>query len=279
MDAVDYARNANQSFALPDICLRIRKMLDDGNSSIDDLADLIGLDPSLTSKLLKLANSALFRFPSQVDSLSKALNIIGGEAMYNLLMAETARTAFEHFSSDAIDLHRFWLQSIYAGLVAKHLAKIKRIRGTERFFLLGLLHNLGELVVAYQSPEQARACQDYSQSVSPWKKQQQHLGFTYAQCSSALLQLWQLPTQLYLPVDKIHDENRALKSKEIGILFTAVRVTMALVEEQLYSVNQLVNPLVLEGLKLDEQDVLSGIKFVRMEADHFLSIMNPGMRR
>jgi HD-like signal output (HDOD) protein len=131
---IDIARVASQSFALPDICLRIRSMLDDGKSNLEDISRFIALDPSLSSKLLKLANSPLFRFESQIDSLAKAINIIGGEALYNLIMAETASSAFEHFSSDVIDFKRFWLQSIYGALVAKHLAKMVKTRGSERFF-------------------------------------------------------------------------------------------------------------------------------------------------
>jgi HD-like signal output (HDOD) protein len=115
--------------------VRIPSILDDGKSDLEDISRFIKLDPSLSSKLLRLANSPLFRFESQIDSLAKAINIIGGEALYNLVMAETASSIFEHFSSDVIDLRKFWLQSIYAALVAKHLAKIVNMTGSERFFI------------------------------------------------------------------------------------------------------------------------------------------------
>jgi HD-like signal output (HDOD) protein len=78
-------------------------MLDDGRSDFEDISQLIALAPSLSSKLLKLANSPLFRFESQIDSLTKAVNIIGGEALYNLFIAETASSAFEHTSRDVIN--------------------------------------------------------------------------------------------------------------------------------------------------------------------------------
>ena len=186
----DLARTATQSFTLPEICLRIREMLDDRTSGMDEIGELILLDPSLSSKLLKLANSPLFRFESQIDSISKAVSVIGGEALYNLVMAETASSAFEHFSSDVIDLKRFWLQSVYCGLIAKHLAKIARHRGSERFFLVGLLHNIGELIVAVQAPEMAIECNAYDENTTPWKLQNQILGFHYAQCSADLLSEW-----------------------------------------------------------------------------------------
>ena len=271
----DVARVASQSFVLPDICVRIRSMLDDDNASLDEIGDLIALDPSLSSKLLKLANSSLFRFESQIDTLSKAISVIGGEALYNLVMAETASSAFEHFSSDVIDLNRFWLQSVYAGLVAKHLAKIAKVRGSERFFVLGLLHNIGELLVAVQAPQLAIESSKFDEKISPWKRQQQVLGFDYASCSAELMQFWRLPSQLYIPVMHIHDENKALKDKETAIIYCAVRASIAMATKGLYSVSQLIPPSVLKSLKLEDYDMNAAVKFANMEADAIISIMQP----
>jgi len=274
---IDIAKAASQSFALPEICVRIRLMLDDDHSDLQDIGRLITLDPSLSSKLLKLANSPLFRFETQVDSLAKAINIIGGEALYNLVMAETTSSAFEHFSSDVINLKRFWLQSIYAALVAKHLAKMVKIRGSDRFFLLGLLHNLGELLVAIQSPDSAIKCCEYDEKITPWKLQQQVLGFNYANCSAKLMQYWHLPSQLYKPVMELHNENKALKNKEVAIIHTAVRASVAMTHDNLYSANQLVTPLVLKYLKIDDLDLKDAIKFAFMEADGVLGVMKPSL--
>ena len=275
----DVAKVATQSFVLPDICVRIRDMLDSDNASTDAIGDLIALDPSLSSKLLKLANSSLFRFESQIDTLSKAINVIGGEALYNLVMAETASSAFEHFSSDVINLKRFWMQSVYAGLVAKHLAKIAKVRGSERFFVLGLLHNIGELLVAVQAPDLAIQCSQFDEKISPWKRQQQVLGCDYATCSAELMQAWRLPSQLYIPVMHIHNENKALSNKEVGIIYCAVRASVAMATDGIYTVNQLIPPLVLSSLKLENYDVNAAVKFALMEADNIITIMQPKTKK
>tara|TARA_R110000868_G_scaffold252885_7_gene509594 strand:- start:301 stop:1152 length:852 start_codon:yes stop_codon:yes gene_type:complete len=275
----DVAKVATQSFVLPDICVRIRDMLDSDNASTDEIGDLIALDPSLSSKLLKLANSSLFRFESQIDTLSKAINVIGGEALYNLVMAETASSAFEHFSSDVINLKRFWLQSVYAGLVAKNLAKIAKVRGSERFFVLGLLHNIGELLVAVQAPDLAIQCSQFDEKISPWKRQQQVLGCDYASCSAELMQVWRLPSQLYIPVMHIHNENKALSDKEVGIIYCAVRASVAMATDGIYTVNQLIPPLVLSSLKLENYDVNAAVKFALMEADNIINIMQPKAKK
>ena len=275
MLVTDYAKNATQSFVLPDICVRIRNMLDDDSSAIDDIADVVSLDPSLTSKLLKLANSPLFRFRSQVDSIAKAVNVIGGEALYNLVMAETASNAFDHFADGDVDLKRFWMQSLYCALVAKHLAKLARIRGSEKFFLLGLLHNIGELVVSSQTPDKAKGCEGFDENISPWKCQKQVLGFTYSDCSAEIMKLWQLPDQLCHMISETHNEEKALQNKEIAILHTAVRVSTAMVNENVYSVPQLISAVVLESTGLDEQQLQDAIRFSELETLKMLSIMNP----
>ena len=251
-------------------------MLDDDNSAIEDIANLVSLDPSMASKLLKLANSPLFRFRSQIDSLTKAVNVIGGEALYNLVMAETASSAFQHFANDEIDLHKFWKQSVLTGLIAKHLAKLSRIRGSERFFLLGLLHNLGELVVAKQDPSQAKLCLAFDEKNSPWKTQKQILGFTFADCTAEILKLWHLPTQLPSPIEFVHDENKALSNKEVAIVFTALRVAAALVNEDIYAPKALINAVVLENAGLDEELLDDAVNYAQMEASKLLAIMYPG---
>lgn len=273
--SLEYATKASSSFSLPDICLRIREMLDDDTTGVEQIGKLVSLDPALSSKLLKLANSPLFRFRSQVDSIAKAINVLGGEALYNLVMAETARDAFEHFSAEGIDLKRFWLQSLYSGLIAKHLAKLSRIRGSERFFLLGLLHNLAELVVMCENPEAASKCVSKEQLKMPWQMQSAILGFTYAQCSSQILQMWQLPTQISLPIGLVHDEDKAVENKEVGVLYTAVRVGFALSQTPQLNHQEIINPSILQSIGLDQEALQDAINFSNKEITNMLAIFNP----
>ncbi|WJG10214.1 HDOD domain-containing protein [Aliiglaciecola sp. LCG003] len=276
MQANDYATKASTSFVLPDICLRIREMLDDHNSDAEDIADLVSLDPSLAAKLLKLANSPLFRFRSQVDNIAKAVNILGGEALYNLVMAETAKDAFQHFSNDNMDLNRFWKQSLYTGLIAKHIAKLLRVRGSERFFLLGLLHNLAELVVTKESPEKALLCLPSETGIAPWALQQKVLGFTYAQCSSQILQMWQLPVQISLPLADIHHEDKALKNKEIAILYCAARLGYGLAFDLGNELMASLSTDILKSAAISDEILQDAVKFSQQEIGKMMTIFNSG---
>ena len=77
MDAYQYATKANGSFALPDACFKIKSLMDDESSTIEDFANVISVDPSLTSRLLQIANSAIYSFPGEISTISRAITIIG----------------------------------------------------------------------------------------------------------------------------------------------------------------------------------------------------------
>ncbi|WP_102797216.1 HDOD domain-containing protein [Bowmanella denitrificans] len=274
MQATELAKYASQSFALPDTCSRIRALLDDVSADSADIAEVIAVDPSLSSKLLKLANSALFRFPAQINSIPKAVGVIGGEALYNLALAETATTAFRHFSSEVIDLRRFWQQSVYCGLLAKHLAKTAKIRASEQYFVMGLLHQYAELVVASKDAALAHECEKYQKDKLPWQHQQALLGFTYAQCSGLILESWHLPEQFCYVINHVHSEIKAKDGKDVAIGHLAVRLALHMVDSR-YKLDSLVSPAALKKLKLEAEDIQDVIKFTRMDAHKLLAIMNP----
>lgn len=220
-----YVAFAAKSFSMPDICLRLRKLIDDPRSNAADIARLICIDPSLTAKVLRLANSSLFRFPSEVESIEKAVNIIGGEALYNLVVAETTNSAFSCFNSELVALDEHWYKSVYCGMVAKSLARHLQLRGSGRFFVMGILLNLSELVVAKCSPQEYLVYRDKESSMPTHERQREHFGFTFSYCSGTILSNWNLPLVIYYPVMNVDDKKKQLIDVDVGLLALASRIT------------------------------------------------------
>jgi HD-like signal output (HDOD) protein len=107
MDVHKYALQANGSFAIPDACFKIKALMEKEDSTIEDFANVISVDPPMTSRLLQIANSAIYSFPGEIDTISRAITIIGAQAIYNMMLVDVAATAFNHFFNQAIDLNRF----------------------------------------------------------------------------------------------------------------------------------------------------------------------------
>ncbi|MDP5135470.1 HDOD domain-containing protein [Rheinheimera baltica] len=275
MKALQYAQNVADLFALPEGYLKVKQLMDSDTASLDEVAEVILLDPILTAKLLKLANSAIYNLPYQVESVSKALLILGKTQVYNLILSIGIASACSNIDSSSIDLERFWEQSVNAALIAKFLAQCCQLKPCDRYYVAGLLHNIGEMVVLHNDATLANQCQNYSAEEKPWQRQQQLLEFTYANCGAELLHLWQLPDSIVAPVALQHSYKFDPKNKPQLVLYLAVRLALANQHPEMYTTKQLVDPFVLELLQLTQQDVIRAIDFCNTEGLFILSVLNP----
>jgi HD-like signal output (HDOD) protein len=275
MKALQYAQNVADLFALPEGYLKVKQLMDSDTASLDEVAEVIMLDPVLTSKLLKLANSAIYNLSYQVETVSKALLVLGKTQVYNLVLSIGIASACSKVDTSAIDLERFWEQSINAALIAKFLAQCCELKPTDRYYVAGLLHNIGEMVVLHHNAQEAHRCQNYTAEDNPWQVQQRELGFTYAQCGAELLHLWQLPDTIVEPVALQHSYNYDQKNKAQLIMHLAVRLALANQHPEMYSTRQLIDPFVLELLQLTQQDIIRAIDFCNTEGLFILSVLNP----
>lgn len=275
MKAADYARQVGDVFVLPDTCLKIKQVIDNKISNLEEIAELIVLDPALASRLLKLANSALYNFPHQIDSVSKAVLLLGETQVYNMVVAYGAADAFAQAPKDVVDLERFWESSIHAALIGKYLGQIIGIKQSEPLYLSGLLHNIGELVVAEVNPEVARHCSQYQHGILPWQQQHKLLGFSYNECSAALLSLWQLPNNLLEPIRFLHQPGLHPDSRIVQLLHISSRLALLNSASDVFVLNELLDLHLLEPLSLTRADIEEARAFASLEALSILSMLNP----
>lgn len=277
MNAHEYAVQANGSFALPDACFKIKGLMENEDSTIEDFANVISVDPSMTSRLLQIANSAIYSFPGEISTISRAITIIGTQAIYNMMLVDVAATAFKHFSNQAIDLKRFWRMSIFCGLAAKNLAIKAGIRDIERLFVAGLLQNFGELIVAKVSPELAQQCEKYSQEQLPWSLQQRILGFTYTEISAELLKIWQIPEKIILPIRHYNEAKTIQINKDVKVLYLASHLALVDSHPEVFNYDDNVEQSLLESLNISDDDLAEAVEFASEEAENILTIMNGGL--
>ncbi|MFT5850191.1 MAG: HD-like signal output (HDOD) protein [Colwellia sp.] len=277
MDAHQYALQANGSFALPDACFKIKALMENEDSSIEDFANVISVDPSMTSRLLQIANSAIYSFPGEISTISRAITIIGTQAIYNMMLVDVAATAFKHFSNQAIDLKRFWRMSIFCGLATKNLAIKAGIRDIERLFVAGLLQNFGELIVAKITPEIAKKCEKYSAEQLPWVLQKQALGFTYTDISAELLKIWQIPEKIILPIRHFNEAKTIQINKDVKVLYLASRLALVDSHPDQFDYDDSVDESLCANLNISSDDLAQAIVFAAEEAENILTIMNGGL--
>ena len=274
MNAHEYAIQANGSFALPDACFKVKSLMEDENSTIEDFANVISVDPSMTSRLLQIANSAIYSFPGEISTISRAITIIGTQAIYNMMLVDVAASAFKHFSNQAIDLKRFWRMSVFCGLATKNLAIKSGIRDIERLFVAGLLQNFGELIVAKISPEIAKECENYSPEALPWQLQNKKLGFSYTDISAELLKVWQIPEKIILPIRHYNEAHTIQINKDVKVLYLASRLALVDSHPEVFNYDDTIDESLCKSLSISTDDLNAAADFASQEAANILQIMD-----
>ena len=275
MNAAEYAEQASEIFVLSDSFIRIKELIDDESSTIDDISDVILLDPALAATILKLSNSSFFNYPGKIDTISKAVLIIGITEVYNLVIAYFTTNAFSKLKVDPEYLNDFWERSVDCALTVKFLGTKLRVPNAERLFILGLLHNLGELVIHQFLPEKVQECKQVNADELPWTKQQQILGFRYADVTAELLKQWQLPFSLIEPIRYQDDEEFEHSIDETKLLYIAKRVMTLNHECKSHDLSAVIADEKLDSLAVQKELLRDASDFCDMERLSILAVLNP----
>ena len=151
------AAELKELISLPDVYLRLQQVMRSDEASMDKVAEVLTLDPALVARLLRIANNALYSFPSRVDTVSRAVNILGVRQVHDLVLATSVAKAFAGMDNAVLDMRTFWYRSVQCGILARTLAEGAGMKGGESLFVRGLLYDLGHLVLYHHYPEQCRA--------------------------------------------------------------------------------------------------------------------------
>jgi HD-like signal output (HDOD) protein len=219
-------QQVTELISLPEFYLKISQLIDDPASDVDDFARVIRLDPNLSAKLLRVVNSAYFGFSGEISSISRAVSMLGVQQLYIMALSISAVTAVSalDFPEDIIHLKTFWRKSLLTGVMSRQLAQQMKIRPVEHFFLLGLLLELGHLVLYAYFPDMARRSIQLANETgsSIDQAEQKVIGCHYGDIGAKLLHHWQLPADMQnlislQPTPGLSSENR----KELSILHIA----------------------------------------------------------
>lgn len=179
----------------PDIYLKINEMLAENCASADEFATVIAHDPGLTARLLKLVNSAYYGLPSKIDTISRALTVVGMHELTNLVYSICAIKTFSKVSSDVTNMNTFWRHGIYTGIAAREIAMQTNCLHPERLFVAGLLHDIGSLAINRKYPEVAEQTISASEGNEQYLVQleKEQLGFNHAELGALMFESWHLP--------------------------------------------------------------------------------------
>ena len=182
----------------PKTYLALKKAIASPSTDFGDLSALISSDPVIAVRVLKIANSAMFSFAGRINTIDRALSLIGTEQLTQLVLATEVLNAFKNVNCEIVSLEQFWHHSIGCAVSARVLAQYKREYDIEVFFLMGLLQGLGRLLLFCHLPETQQTLLNThtDQKNTLYTLETKQYGFTQDSLGAALTEKWHLPEEI-----------------------------------------------------------------------------------
>jgi putative nucleotidyltransferase with HDIG domain len=209
--------------ALPEVYHHILAVINDQYSSTIDISDAVTKDPSFTSRLLKLANSSFYALKNSVDTVSKAVSIIGTRQLGTLALGISVSRSLFVMQNDDSSMIEFWRHSVATAIAARTLAIFLKEKNTERFFIGGLLHDIGKPLLYSRQRDTVCHIDDLCRAhgLNQFTVEKNLLGFTHADVGREVCRRMSLPENLLAMITDHHEVAASLRPFEAAVIHLA----------------------------------------------------------
>lgn len=213
---------------MPAVAAQVVQAVDHPDASIDDIRSLIERDAAIAARILKISNSALYGFPSEIQSLSHAISLLGTMTVRNLVLAASMKDTYKRFG---LLEKLLWQHSSLAGPTASMLAQYRGIGvDPDIAFTAGLMHHVGKTALANSHHEQYERVMStvYNEGRSFIEVENQVFGFNHAELGAAVIRQWGLPESLALTIENHHTPGALAELDEPTARLTALTAITSL---------------------------------------------------
>ncbi|MCK4743139.1 MAG: HDOD domain-containing protein [Sulfuriflexus sp.] len=211
ISAKELVDSVSELISLPGTVMRVNDMTNDRQYSAADIGETINQNHQLSARLLRIANSPFFSFPSHINNIPRAITVIGTQELRDLLLATSAIDVFDELPNKLVSMETFWRHSLRCGVIARSLASHLHKPNVERFFAAGLLHDIGSLLINHKLPKLADKVLFHSNKNRQRRFiiEEELIGFNHATVGAELLRHWGLPDYIVEAVEHHHTPNLA----------------------------------------------------------------------
>ncbi len=195
---------------LPSVVSRVNELVDDPTASAGDINDVISHDLALSSKILKLVNSAFYGFPRRISSITHAVVILGFQTVRNIALSAFVLDAFDS-GELPFGYRNFWIHSVGVGVAANAIGAHHGVPIGDDAFMCGLLHDIGKLVVFQYLREDfdKMLARVDAEDITMVEAESTMLEVGHAEIGALLMEQWQLPEKMVAVLRYHHQPDAA----------------------------------------------------------------------
>lgn len=252
-------------YSLPNVVANTVIVMESPYSTHEDLIEVLKYDPNITAMILHLANSVLYGYAGAIETLKKAVIIIGQKAILELVIAISVVKIFNNLANDKFDMVTYWYDSVICSIFAKLIARKAKILDSDSLFIIGLLHSIGQLVFVVKKPDiYTKVLERVNlDKIDLLVAEKEEFGFTQNDLGAELLSVWGLSERIQYVVKHHSDINDIKKySDEIVTLYLAKELTKNIIP---YLKNK-------EKIEIDFEKINFALVLLGLDADDISEI-------
>lgn len=192
--------------AMPIVAAKVLALIEDERATANDLAKIVSSDPGVASRVLKITNSAYYGCQRQVQTLPRAIAIIGFNTLRSLVLAASVK---EVFKPKSLTGKMLWDQSFGAGLAASIIARNTCELNHDEAFLIGLLQDIGKIILNHHDEMKFKlVMEQYYNEMIPFEEaESMFYSFSHAELGGYVLRHWNFPDDIVNSVSLHHSKS------------------------------------------------------------------------
>lgn len=206
---------------LPSIVVDLNRLLQDPDTSVQKIAQIIEKDQAIALKILKLVNSAFYGFKSKISDVHGAVIMLGFNAVRNAIVSVSVVDAFAtKLRLEGFDIADFWKHSLAVAVTSKNLSYSTRTNSPDNCFVGGLLHDVGKVIMAQYFQDLFAGVWNASrqEAIAFHEAERNRVPANHAVIGAHLASRWQLPQGLTEAIRWHHDYQPSSQNAEFSLI-------------------------------------------------------------
>ena len=262
---------------LPEIINKIISLTEDPDSTVEDMEKAILGDQILTTKILRLANSAYYGYARKISTISQATVLLGFQAIKSIALASTVSIFLtSELKGYSLGKNELWTQSQTCAIVSRYIAKHIKYPSPEEAYVAGLLRDIGKTILNQHMEKEYSEVLNLIEegNISFLEAEKAILGFDHAEIGEKVAEKWNLPKALVDSIGHHHTpEDSNINQLLVSIVHVADAITMMMgVGLGLDGLAYSLSPVAIDALGLTEIDfdnIISNVSDLVADEDSF----------
>ena len=203
---------------LPTLVFELNELLQDANTPITDISDIIEKDQAMSLRVLKLVNSAFYGIHKEVNDIGNAIVLLGFNTVRNAIVSLSVINSFSGLKAlEGFEISDFWKHSLAVAVVSKGLAEKTKIASSDSCFVGGLLHDIGKVILAqyFQDLFEKVWKAAKKENLSFYEAEKKEISIDHTIIGAHLATNWELPENFIDVIRWHHDVKNDTESKKM----------------------------------------------------------------